>query len=77
MADETGVQRLMARAAAGNQRHLAGLEVASAHEFVTLAEGDDVGVRGTKTVEAFGQDSVDLVDQLLHALPPASDPAPA
>ena len=70
MADEAGMQRLMAGAAAGDQRDLAGLERLAPDEFALLAERDDIGMRGGETVEAFREHRVDGVDELLHFSPP-------
>ena len=70
MADEAGVQRLVPRAAARNQRDLARLQRLAPHELAVGAEGQDVGVGGGKAVEALGQDSVDAVHELLHSSPP-------
>ena len=66
MADEPGVQRLVPRATPGNERHLAGLERASAHELQPRVQGHDVRVGGGKAVQRLGQDCVDVVDQFLH-----------
>ena len=55
VADEAGVQRLVARAAARDQRHLAGVSRARRTNLRSLAERDDVGMRGGEAVEALGQ----------------------
>ena len=64
------MQRLVAGAAAGDQRHLARLQRPAADEFVPVAEHQDIGMRGDEAVEAFGQHGVDGVDELLHGRPP-------
>ena len=55
-ADEAGVQRLVPRAAARDQRHLAGLQLAPADELVLGAERNDVGMGGREAVQALGED---------------------
>jgi hypothetical protein len=55
VADEAGMQRLVARAAARDQRHLARLEVLPAHELALGAERDDVGVRDGRSRRAIRQ----------------------
>ena len=66
MTDETAMQRLMAGAAAGNQRDLARLQMPAADEFVAVTKHENVGMRGDEAVEAFGEHAVDGVDQLLQ-----------
>ena len=68
--DETGMQGLMARAAAGDQRDLARRERPPADELALLAQHDDVGMRLREAVEALGEDIVHGIDQLLHSCPP-------
>src|SRR6202043_3948427 len=63
---EAGMQRFVARPAAGEQRDLARLGHAPAHELALRPEHDDVGMRGGKAVEALGKYGVGSVHQLLH-----------
>ena len=66
MADEAGMQRFVPRAAAGDERHLALLQRAAAHELVLGADRDDVRMCRREAVEAFGEQVVGGVDELLH-----------
>ena len=68
VADEAGVQRLVAGTATRDQRDLAGFQRAPADELVCGAERHDVGMRRRETVERFGEHGVDVVDQLFHAV---------
>ena len=66
MADEAGVQRFVPRAAAGDERYFALLQRAPAHKLVLGAERDDVRMRRREAIEAFGEQVVGGVDELLH-----------
>ena len=54
-ADEAGVQRLVAAAAAGDQRDLARRQLARGARTSARPERDDVGMRGGEAVEALGE----------------------
>ena len=67
VADEAGVQRLVARAAARDQRDLARLQLLRRRTNLRSApRRDDVGMRGGEAVERFGEHVVDVVDEFLH-----------
>ena len=68
--DEPRVQGLVARAAAGNQRHLAGRQRFAANEMLLIAEHDEVGVRRREALEALLQHRLRRVEKLLHVFPP-------
>src|SRR5580704_1429712 len=63
---EAGMERLVPRAAAGEQRDLTRLWQAPAHELALRPEHDDVGMRGGEAIEALGKDSIGGIHQLLH-----------
>jgi hypothetical protein len=50
MTHEARVQRLMAGATTGDQRHLAFRQCPAANEFPLLAQGDDVRMCGREAV---------------------------
>ena len=67
IADEAGVQGLVAGAAAGNQRHLVvHRRPGAGDEGRIVRELDQIGMRRGKTVEALSQDALNGVHQLLH-----------
>mgnify|MGYP003380455276 CR=1 FL=1 len=66
MADKAAVQRLMTGTAAGDERHLAGLQIAAPDEFVAAAEHKYVRMGAGKAVEAFDQNVVDGVDAVSY-----------
>ena len=66
MADQPGMQRFMARTAAGNQPDLAPLQLGAPHELALLAQRQYIGVGGDQAGEALAQDGIDAIDQLLH-----------
>ena len=72
MADESAVQRLVARTAARDQRHLAGLQCTAAHELVLGPERHDIRMRGTKAVKTFPNHRLRRIDQFLHKCSPLS-----
>ena len=66
--DEAAVERLVARAAAGDQRDLAALRSAGAQdEVLGGVDLDDVGVGLGQAGQALGDDVVDVVVELLDA----------
>ena len=69
VADKTGVQRLVPGTAAGDQCDLTRLVALAAHKLVLRAERDDVGMRGGKAVQRFGEHVVDVVHQVFHGAP--------
>jgi hypothetical protein len=67
MADEAGMQRLVAGAPAGNQRHLLAHKPPSARdEGRVTRELDQIGMRRGEAFETLGQDAINGVHQLLH-----------
>ena len=65
--DEAAVERLVARAAAGQQGDLAPLRAAGAKDDVVGGvDPDEVGVSAAEAREALGDDVLDVVDELLH-----------
>jgi hypothetical protein len=66
-ADEAAVHRLVTRAAAGHQRHLALYgRVGAGDEVRTGVDADQVGMRCRHAGEGFVDDVVGRVDELLH-----------
>jgi hypothetical protein len=66
MADEPGMQRLMARAAARDQHDLARFRMPPPHEAMIGIERQYVGMSRRQPLEAFREHGLDAVDQLLH-----------
>src|SRR5262245_19111240 len=68
VADESAVQRFVARAAARDQRDLARRRGFAPHERGFAIQLDQVRMRGSESRKAFGQEIVDAIDEFLHGL---------
>jgi len=67
------MQRLVARAAAGDQRHLARLGCPPAHELTLRPEDQDVGMGSGKAIEAFGKEGIGGSNAMLANPPGKND----
>jgi hypothetical protein len=64
--DEAEVQRLVAAAAAGNERDLPGLEMQPPHEAIIRVERDEVVMTVRETGQAFVQHGIDAIHKFFH-----------
>ena len=68
--DKARMQRLMSRAAARNQRDLAGRQRAAAHELALLAGDNEIGMGGREPVKALLEQRLRRVEKFLHGFLP-------
>ncbi len=68
VSDEAGVQRLVARSAAGDQRYFPLRQRLAPDKHGIGGQNDQVGVRGRKACEALAQKVVNLVDEFFHCV---------
>jgi hypothetical protein len=71
VADEAAVQRLVARAAARDQRHLAARALAARDMDRVQVQRQQVGMGRGQPLQRLDQHALDVVDELLHDALPA------
>jgi hypothetical protein len=62
------MQGLVPRAAPRDERYFARFELAPTHELQPWIERNDVCVRRGKTLQRFGQNSIDMIDEFFHGV---------